>query len=307
MKKIFTCLVVAAMSLSNVQAKLILHESFDRAVGNLHIGLNTDMGTNTEDWWSYSGDKNFIQVAEGSLAWEGFAAAKGNKAELNIFSSAADDLRQFAQVNSGKVFLAAIINVDELKSSATSDYCLSLGSATSSGMYARLYTKSVKEEREWKGFKRGVGKNNESNTYIRMTEEVFEAKKDMLVVLEYEFIDGEKNDEARLYINPTKQTSAPSIVCVQDTVSGSGAAQGANAKNDADFIASVDLRQGSNTPKIFIDEIKVATSWADLWESGTGFEEVQSDKVQSTKVIKNGVLVIKRDDKEYNAQGQLMK
>ncbi len=269
MKKIFL-FVFAALFAATMEAKVILTESFDRSVGTLCIGANTDMGTNTDDWWSYSGSSNYIQVAEGTLSFPGYATfGKGNKAYLG--TSGADDLRQFTkEYTSGKVYLAAIVNVETVKSSATADYCLALGDAGASNMYARLYTKSVKEDDQWTGFHFGVSKYSESASYVGMTEEVYSPNTDYLIVLEYEFVDGEKNDTARLYVNPTKDTSVPTLVCVQSAQSGSGAEQGANAKNDASKIASVNLRQGSNTPKIYIDEIQVATSWEELFSDEGG-------------------------------------
>lgn len=269
MKKIFL-FVFAALFAATMEAKVILTESFDRSVGTLCIGANTDMGTNTDDWWSYSGSSNYIQVAEGTLSFPGYATSgKGNKAYLG--TSGADDLRQFTkEYTSGKVYLAAIVNVETVKSSATADYCLALGDAGASNMYARLYTKSVKEDDQWTGFHFGVSKYSESASYVGMTEEVYSPNTDYLIVLEYEFVDGEKNDTARLYVNPTKDTSVPTLVCVQSAQSGSGAEQGANAKNDASKIASVNLRQGSNTPKIYIDEIQVATSWEELFSDEGG-------------------------------------
>ena len=39
----------------------------------------------------------------------------------------------------------------------------------------------------------------------------------------------------------------------------------------------------------------------------TGVENVQSDKVQCTKVIRDGQLIIVKDGKEYNAQGLIIK
>ena len=269
MKKIFT-LLCAAMMVAAVEAKVIMTESFERTIGQLSLDGDTAMGTNTDDWWSYSGSANYIQVAEGTLSYPGYATSgKGNKAYL--YSTGADDFRKFKQeYKSGKVYLAAIVNVDEIKTSVTSDYCLSLGSGEASGMYARLYTKSVKENSEWVGFKFGVAKNNESATYVGVTEEVYKEKTDYLVVLEYEFVDGDKNDTTRLYVNPTKATTAPTLVCVQSAQSGSGAEQGANCKNDASKIASVNLRQGNTTPKIYIDEITVATTWDELFADEGG-------------------------------------
>ena len=211
------------MMAATMEAKVIVTESFDRSVGQLCIGTNTDMGTNTDDWWSYSGSSNYIQVAEGSLSFPGYASSgKGNKAYLG--TSGADDLRQFTkEYTSGKVYLAAIVNVETVKASATADYCLALGDAGASNMYARLYTKSVKEDDQWTGFHFGVSKYSESASYVGMTEEVYSPNTDYLIVLEYEFVDGEKNDTARLYVNPTKTTTVPTLVCVQSVQSGSGA------------------------------------------------------------------------------------
>ena len=39
----------------------------------------------------------------------------------------------------------------------------------------------------------------------------------------------------------------------------------------------------------------------------TGVENVQSDKVQCTKILRDGQLIIIKDGKEYNAQGQIVK
>lgn len=269
MKKILLC-VFAAMMAATMEAKVIVTESFDRSVGQLCIGTNVDMGTNTDDWWSYSGSSNYIQVAEGSLSFPGYASSgKGNKAYLG--TSGADDLRQFTkEYTSGKVYLAAIVNVETVKASATADYCLALGDAGASNMYARLYTKSEKIDDQWVGFHFGVSKYSESASYVGMTEEVYSPNTDYLIVLEYEFVDGEKNDTARLYVNPTKDTSVPTLVCVQSVKSGSGQEQGACGKNDASKISSVNLRQGTNTPKIYIDEIKVATSWEELFSDEGG-------------------------------------
>ncbi len=269
MKKIFL-FVFAALFAATMEAKVILTESFDRSVGTLCIGANTDMGTNTDDWWSYSGSSNYIQVAEGTLSFPGYATSgKGNKAYLG--TSGADDLRQFTKsYTSGKVYLAAIVNVEAVKTSATADYCLTLGDATANGMYARLYTKSEKTGDQWTGFRFGVAKNNESANYVSVTDEVYSPNTDYLVVLEYEFVDGEKNDTARLYVNPTKETSVPTLVCVQSVKSGSGQEQGACGKNDASKISSVNLRQGTNTPKIYIDEIKIATTWEELFSDEGG-------------------------------------
>lgn len=274
--------MAAALVITGANANLILHESFDRNVGTLNKGANTAMGTDKADWWSYSGTDNYIQVVEGSLSYDGYATAAGNKVEL--LGNGADDFRQFSPITSGKVYVAAIINVDSLKqynstgSTAVTarnngDFFLSMGNGTTNGMYARLYARSVKEEGAdtYTKLQLGVAKFTESSTstttVIPMTD--VELKTNILVVLEYEFVEGEMNDVARLYVNPTKSTTTATLVCGLDVQSGSGTAIGANSKSDADKIATVNLRKGSNTPgRVYVDEIKVATTWEALFAEG---------------------------------------
>ena len=90
-------------------------------------------------------------------------------------------------------------------------------------------------------------------------------------------------------------------------------------ENDTWFTFDVDLTGQSLIPDVFFMAFRyvgpsgkdgVVTYYIDDVSWGvakTGFEEVQSDKVQSTKVLRDGMLIIIRDGKEYNAQGQLMK
>ena len=266
MKKIFTFLAACVLALS-ANATLIFHESFDRTVGTLNKGTSQDnMGTNTTDWWCYSGTSDYISVVANSLSYEGYATGVGNKAEL--LGNGADDLRQFSPITSGKVYAAAIINVDSLKQSISADYFFSLGDA-STNMYSRLYVRSVKEGSAFTGYQLGITKYTESSTAYGWAEQTLLPKTNYLVVIEYEFVSGEKNDTARLYINPTNTTVKATAECVQEYISGSGANNGASGKDDATKIASVNLRKTSTTPgRVYVDEIKVATSWNDLFEGG---------------------------------------
>ena len=276
MKKILGLVLAAMMMAANVGATVIMTESFERTAGTLNMGANTKMGSNTDDWWTYSGGTGstpkFIQVEEGTLSYPGYVTeGKGNKAY--IWSTDADDFRKFTkEYTSGKVYMAAIINVTELRQGTTPDYFLCLGDGGTSNMYARLYARSVKDANDqFVGFRLGVAKYTETNTTaVRFTNDViYEMNKNYLVVVEYEFIDGDKNDEVRLYVNPTKTTTKPTLVCLQDSTNAGGTQIGAKAKNDASKIACVNLRQGTNTPRqMFVDEIKIATAWDDLFEEG---------------------------------------
>ncbi len=78
------------------------------------------------------------------------------------------------------------------------------------------------------------------------------------------------NDTVRLYINPTPTTTKADAQCIQEYWNTDKTRNnGAGGKDDATNIASIDLRKGTYTPgRVYIDEIKVATAWDDLFESG---------------------------------------
>lgn len=268
MKKLFLFLM-ALFTLTTVHADLILHESFDRSVGTLNKGINDKMGTDKADWWSFSGTSNYLQVVDGSLSYDGYATAVGNKVAYN--GSGADDFRQFQQITSGTVYVAAIINVDSLKQSTAGDYFLAIGDASMNQMYARLYSRSVKPDDQYVGFNLGIAKNNENSANRGWSETMYSPKTNYLVVLEYEFVDGAMNDTVRLYVNPTKTNKVPVAQCNQE---GMQAGKGANAQADASFLSTVNLRQGTATPgRVYVDEIKVATAWEDLFDEDTPVAE----------------------------------
>lgn len=289
---------MALLTLNSVSADLILHESFDRQIGKLNVG-NYSSSANNNDWYNQTGSSKFPTVVAGSLSYEGYAVENGNKVEL--LTGGAKDLRTFSSITSGKVYLSAIVNVDSLRTPRTGgamatpvyyDYFLSLGDATggTQAMFARLYARSVQDaEGNLIGFQLGVAKNNEistpTTTVIPFTE-TFNVKTNYLVVLEYEFVDGEKNDVARLYVNPTKETTTATLVCGLDVKTAKGSAIGANTKDDATEIKSVHLRPGTNTPgRVYVDEIKVATAWEDLFTTEGGETPVEEPEITATPAV----------------------
>ena len=81
-----------------------------------------------------------------------------------------------------------------------------------------------------------------------------------LIVVEYKFVDDTKNDEVRLYVNPKKDTTSPTIA---------HNAELSNQKADATKLAGIFLRQRTTCPTIEFDEIRVATTWDELFPSAT--------------------------------------
>lgn len=266
MKKLFTFLFALAAFNLSTHAELKFHESFNRTVGT---DLRSDdfvenTTTDVNNWYTYSGTSGYIQVVAGNLTFDGYASeGVGNSVKL-LSGFIADDLRLFTPVSNTagkKVYAGALINVSELKESTSNDYFLAFGNTTLGNDFARLYVKSVKDaEGNYVGFQMGITKNSETS-YIGWADGTFSTNTTYLVVLEYEFVSGDKNDIARLYINPTSATTTASAVS-SSTVT---------TQADAANIQSFKLRQGSNTPAgVIVDEIKVATTWAELFETSAG-------------------------------------
>ena len=281
MKKLFTFLFALAAFNLSTHAELKFHETFSRNIGTLNIGQSDASANNTNDWYSFSGDSKYIQVVEGSLSYAGYVTTgTGNKAEL--VGNGADDLRQFTPINSGKVYAAAIINVDSLKKSTSPDYFLTLGGASNRNMSPRLYIKSIRntETKSYVGFQLGVKKVSEGLT--NWSSETYLPKTNYLVVLEYEFVAKDSNDVVRVYVNPTVATTTPTFVCNQSS---------SNDKPDIKKIASLNLRKGSNTPgRVFVDEIKVTTTWAELFETSEGGGEEPTP--EEPVIVVNEVITI---------------
>lgn len=263
MKKPIALVALLYTLCMGAHADLILHEDFDRTVGTLNQGLVYDMGANTADWWHNTGGADSIKVVAGSLKYTDYVESNGNKAMI-LGGAVSTDLRQFAPISSGKVYAAAIINVDSVASATSAGAFFSLGDAET-GTYAKLHCYQSGE-----GFKLAVTKSTEGSNEIEYTSDVYNTKTDYFVVVEYQFVDGDKNDSVRLYVNPVKDDQTATIECAYSKQIRQGArvvSGGANTKADATQIASVDLSQSSNTAvgRIYVDEIKVATSWDDLF------------------------------------------
>ncbi len=261
------CLLALVLTATTARAELIFQESFDYTAGQLSVGRAAVCNDSTK-WWSMkswaadaTAPTNPIMVTEGSLSYTGYVTAGiGNKAQLQTISGTAD-VRRFKEINSGSIYAAAIINVSSATSS--NDYFFGVCSGTTD-YFGRVYAKAVTG-----GFQLGVAKYTEAKADINYTN-TLNYNTNYLIIVEYKMVEGTKNDVANLWVNPTKATVDPTISIKSDL---------ANTKGDAKKIAGVYLFQSSNSPAVAIDEIKVATAWADLFPASSG----EGDGGETTK------------------------
>lgn len=257
MKKTFLLLFALGIMLTG-NATLIWHESFDKEAGVLNVGsyMDADLKTNNDVWKraiGVSSSRSYnINVAAGSLSYTGYAAGAGNKASIETLpSSTAVDIRTFADVTSGSTYAAAIINVTS--ATADADYFLGfIPGPTSTTYMCRVFAKA-----EGTGFKLGVAKGAELKTDANFswTTETYTYGTSYLLVWEYKMVSGTKNDICNIYVNPTKGTTTPTLTANQTL---------ADTKSDQNYVSGIFIRESSYSPTASIDEITVATTWAEL-------------------------------------------
>ena len=215
-----------------------------------------------------------------------------NRLTLGTSTSARYAFHNFTSQKSGSVFLAAIVNVAELRdykestdkyAERSGGYLFCLGNGTAATQQtARVYTKTVMENGVAVGFKFGVGKLNESMTDVVFFDQVYQKGVDYLIVVEYQFVSGTYNDKINLYVNPSKSRQVPTIAGVTNS-----------NKTDFSAISLVGIAEGNaQQTKVYIDELKVATDWASLFPGVESAPDPYIDITPATVNLTDGIMEI---------------
>lgn len=272
-KGLFTLLALCAFTA--VHATYYLHETFSQTEGALTT--TSFSAENLDDWmcgssWGSPVHPTTIKVVEGNLTYADYATKEvGNRLVLGTTNAARYAFRNFtpsdAPITNGSCFLSAIIRIDSLRTPATGGdnyaermggFLFSLGNGTNTTqLCARLFAQTVLTDGVPSGFKLGVAKLNEGMTDVVFGETVYEAGKDYLVVVEYQFVNEKDDDDiVNLYVNPTStQPDEPTVFTKCEK------------KTDMENISLLTIVEGSNQQgRVYIDEVKVATDWASLFD-----------------------------------------
>lgn len=271
------CLLALVLTATTVKAELLLNEDSDRTAGQLSAGKKANRNNDLTNWWSLASwtedtPTNLIQVAAGSLSYTDYSTGNGNKAQLSSVNGTCD-ARYFSETTSGTLFLSAVINVASVGTSQ--DYFFGFCDG-STNYYGRVYAVADGTS----GYKLSVAKSSELKTDITYSS-TCKFNENVLIVVEYEFIEDAKNDKVNLYINPTKEKPTTATIAYNSTLS--------DAKPDPSKLAAVYMRQRTSTPAVAIDEIKVATAWADLFPAssgeGDGGETTRTPEITSSESL----------------------
>lgn len=280
----------------SAQAKLLLTENFNYSTENLY-GQGTSIDPTGLGWIRYSTQTNNpIQVVDGALVYAGYQETATGKAAKITNGGTTDEDLQFAfskdPITSGSFYASMLVNITDAGQGDKPAYFIAFTGKTSKGWvdgvnateYGRIFSIKSGEGK----FQLGISKNNASPS---VTTEDLDLGKTYLLVLKYEFIDGSSNDITSLWVNPADFKNEPTTTLIGTISQGD-----ASATNG---LQGIEIRQGQNferlTPTATIDVIRVATTWAELFNPSAGGgdqDPVPAISVNATSIEFEGTMFV---------------
>ena len=268
MRKIFSLLCAALITLSVVNAQVQFNEHFDRPLGTLSASTWSG-GTlaNDSNWHTYSPGTVQFQVVDRQLNHADYCSAASGKAVQYTANHSRDYIlfrSAISSVAGKKALLAFLIKVDELQTTSAAQSATNANNSliafainASNNALGSLHSRVIIQTVDEKTYKLGVTRRGETPQFAANE---LKTGTTHLVVAEYAFVEGEKNDLINLYIDPTPSLQTVAVTSVNPST----------ASADADQLVGVALCSNGNTPTdMLIDEVRVASSWDDLWEDSS--------------------------------------
>lgn len=295
LQSLFVALLLVFSTLS-AHAELLLTENFNYSTGNLY-GQGTSIDPTGLGWIRYgSHTANVIQVVDGALSYAGYQETATGKAARITNGGTTDEDLQFAfskdPITSGSFYASMLVNITDAGQGDKPAYFIAFTGKTSKGWvdgvnateYGRIFSIKSGEGK----FQLGISKNNAAPS---VTTEDLDLGKTYLLVLKYEFIDGSSNDITSLWVNPADFKNEPTTTLIGTISQGD-----ASATNG---LQGIEIRQGQNferlTPTATIDAIRVATTWAELFNPSAGGgdqDPVPAISVNATSIEFEGTMFV---------------
>lgn len=214
----------------------------------------------TNGWVKHSGTAGQIvsittpSNSGNSLAYSGLAASSGNRIALSTAYS--EDINKATTGLSTTGYCSFLLKVvDTLSLSTAGDYFLGFGSAASATLTSFGGNVCIKKAPGNNVF---IGIKNNSSAATTQIYDPTPRPVGTTLFVAFKLICGATPIQASLFVNPIPGGTEPST---PTAFSNSGTTAFAS-------IASVYIREGSNTGNLEIDEIRVGTSWAAITPAG---------------------------------------
>lgn len=248
------------MSSAAAHADLLVQENFEYDAATLYKqGPWLQYGTQT------GGDVTLVDNALTHPLYQ--ATGVGKAARLTGVSSGQDVMVPFAStaVTSGSMYVSALVNVKSAGDGSV--YFLTFVAPGTSGVQDQRTATEVGRLCVAAGSSEGKFKfrlSRNSATQFQDADQEYDLNTTYLVVMQYQFVEGTKNDIVRLWVNPTNVSSGapkPSAAILDMT---------AHTSADAARLQAVELRQGGTAsitgPEVLVDAMRIADTWTDLFD-----------------------------------------
>lgn len=244
MKKylIFTKLIMMLILVSNIsKAEVLIEENFNYTVGDSlkKCGFTT-LNTGAS-----------ITIAASSLIYNGYASS-GIGSKIYVAAAGIDYYKTFTPTipkTGGTVYMAFLANFTS--ASSTADYFMTFASS-STYFFGRLYAKTDGSKL---AFAINRGSKTTATTYTGFN---YDFNTTYLIVIKYILNSVLLNDSAKLFINPVIGSPEPIATIINTDAS----------TDPSSAIDIILIRQGTTTPVVAIDGIRVGITWNDVVASG---------------------------------------
>ncbi|MCX7017833.1 MAG: hypothetical protein NTY46_02310 [Candidatus Sumerlaeota bacterium] len=216
-------------------------EHFNYSVDTYIVGLTGS------DWTRHSGTADDARTAstEGSLSYSGLPTSSGNR--YVVMSSRGDDigLNFASSISIGSIYASFIMKVTDNPDTGGKNFAHFMVSSSDTSIFpGRIYIRLD-------GSAINLGVARASSSSPTWASDALALNTVYFVVLKYTF---GSTDTASLYINPSPVSSEPAT---PNAFANSGG-------SNAGVIERFALRQASGIGTIEIDELRIATTWADI-------------------------------------------
>ena len=271
----------------NAQAKLLLNDNF---------AYNATTLLKNGTWVAYGSHPNApIQLVTPALTYQGYQTeAAGKSVSLGKESSAEDAQTIFSgAITEGNLYYAALINLTEAPTEKAGTIMAFLQPGPSGVLEAgktgtEFALLSALQTADGQ-YKLQVSRNN---TTVAATEQLYNYGTTYLVVVKYTFVEGITNDEVRLYVNPSIDAEPATADVLYNAASGSDI-------NTSRGILGIELCQAQSGSKnasvLTLDAIRVATTWAELFNPSAGGgdqDPVPAISVNTTSIEFEGTMFV---------------
>ena len=208
------------MTISMAQANVLLNEHFDRTLGTLSASTWSGGNLpNDSNWHTYSPGSVQFKVVSQQLQKTDYCSSASGKAVQYTANHSRDYIlfpQAFNGADGSKVYMAFLLKVSELQTSsgATSasnannsilSFAINASNNALGSLNGRVLIQTVDES----SYKLGVSRRDEMPQFA---EQVLSKNSTYLIVAEYCFIAGEKNDIVNLYIDPTPSAQTRQVL-----------------------------------------------------------------------------------------------